>query len=172
MRDRGPQLVKNFFDQFEKKSILQYIQQRALEINKLTTSVQEVLPEHLQSFCRVANLRNGVLVIEIANANALMSLRYEESNILFRLRKEVLPLLIAIQIRINPSIASESHEITIKYNSHCDLEKKKLKARHLSIESANILRSIAQQSPEKLKKTLERLASLSSEESMHLITSN
>ncbi|VFP78754.1 Dna[CI] antecedent, DciA family protein [Candidatus Erwinia haradaeae] len=168
MDKNGPKLIKSVLDQVKRKSVLLYIQQRVIEINKLTISLQAVLPEHLKPWCRVANFRNGILVIEIANANILMSLRYEESNIFLRLREEVLPLLSAIKIRINPSIVSSYHQRTMKHSSYCDLEKQKIKLRYLSKESANILRSVAQQSPDKLKKTLERLASLSREESTYL----
>jgi len=162
MRDSRPQSIESFFDHAQEKSALQNVQQRAIALNKLNRAVQGILPAQLHPWCRVANFRQGVLVIETANANWLMRLRYEQSSLLSALRAQILPSLTSIDIRINPSLAAKGQE-SVQENSTRAQDAEKPPLRQLSEHSAEILRSVASQSPEKLKKILERLASLAGE---------
>ncbi|MEJ4046372.1 DUF721 domain-containing protein [Erwinia sp. SLM-02] len=162
MRDSRPQSIESYFDQAQDKSMLQNIQQRAIALNKLNRAVQGVIPAQLHPWCRVANFRQGVLVIETANASWLMRLRYEQSSLLSALRAQILPSLTSIDIRINPSLAAKGHE-SVQESSNQVQKAEKPPVRQLSEHSAEILRSVASQSPEKLKKILERLASLAGE---------
>ncbi|MCX8957568.1 DUF721 domain-containing protein [Erwinia psidii] len=160
MRDNRPQSIENLFEATEGKGTLQSLQQRAIMLNKLNRAVQGVLPAPLHPWCRVANFRQGILVLETANASWMMRLRYEQSSLLSALRAQILPSLTAIDIRINPSLAAKGQE-----NAH---ESSKQDAqpsagRQLSEQSAEMLRSIADRSPEKLKRVIERLASLAGE---------
>jgi len=162
MRDSRPQSIENFFDQAQEKSTLQHVQQRAIVLNKLNRAVQGILPAPLRPWCRVANFRQGILVIETANASWLMRLRYEQPAMLSALRAQILPSLTSIDIRINPSLAAKGQE-TVQESSVQAKEAEKAPLRQLSEQSAESLRSVASQSPEKLKKILERLASLAGE---------
>ncbi|CCG88285.1 DUF721 domain-containing protein [Erwinia piriflorinigrans] len=162
MRDSRPQSIESFFDQAQEQSVLQHVQQRAIALNKLNRAVQGVIPSQLHPWCRVANFRQGILVIETANASWLMRLRYEQSSLLSALRAQILPSLTSIDIRINPSLAAKGQE-TVQENSSRTSETEKAPLRQLSEESAEVLRGVASQSPEKLKKILERLASLAGE---------
>lgn len=162
MRDSRPQSIESYFDQAQDKSMLQNIQQRAIALNKLNRAVHGVIPAQLRPWCRVANFRQGILVIETANASWLMRLRYEQSSLLSALRAQILPSLTSIDIRINPSLAAKGHE-SVQESSIQAQKAEKPPIRQLSEQSAEILRSVASQSPEKLKKILERLASLAGE---------
>ncbi|KQN58113.1 DUF721 domain-containing protein [Erwinia sp. Leaf53] len=162
MRDSRPQSIENFFDQASERSTLQQVQQRAIVLNKLNRAVQGVLPAQLHPWCRVANFRQGILVIETANASWLMRLRYEQSSLLSALRAQILPSLTAIDIRINPSLASKGLK-TVQENSAQAATEEKPVLRKMTEQSAESLRAVASNSPEKLKKILERLASLAGE---------
>lgn len=162
MRDSRPKSIESFFDMAQDKSMLQNVQQRAIVLNKLNRAVQGIIPAQLHPWCRVANFRQGILVIEAANASWMMRLRYEQSSLLSALRAQILPSLTSIDIRINPSLAAKGQESVQKRSNQVkDAEKPPL--RQMSEHSAEILRSVASQSPEKLKKILERLASLAGE---------
>jgi len=158
MRDSRPQSIENLFEATEGQGMLQSIQQRAIALNKLNRAVQGILPAQLHPWCRVANFRQGILVLETANASWMMRLRYEQSNLLSALRAQILPSLTAIDIRINPSLAAKGQE-----NSKPSAPESQSAGRQLSEHSAEILRSVASRSPEKLKRTIERLASLAGE---------
>jgi hypothetical protein len=141
--------------------MLQSIQQRAIALNKLNRALQGIIPAQLHPWCRVANFRQGVLVLETANASWMMRLRYEQSSLLSALRAQILPSLTSIDIRINPTMAAKAQE-NAQENSVRPAKENNL-GRQLSEESAEILRGVASRSPEKLKKTLERLALLAGE---------
>lgn len=161
MRDSRPQSIESFFEAAEGQSMLQSIQQRAIALNKLNRALQGIIPAQLHPWCRVANFRQGVLVLETANASWMMRLRYEQSSLLSALRAQILPSLTSIDIRINPTMAAKAQE-NAQENSVRPVKENNL-GRQLSEESAEILRGVASRSPEKLKKTLERLALLAGE---------
>ncbi|WP_158781831.1 DUF721 domain-containing protein [Pantoea sp. BAV 3049] len=160
MRDSRPQSIENLFEATEGQGMLQSIQHRAIALNKLNRAVQGVLPAQLHPWCRVANFRQGILVLETANASWMMRLRYEQSSLLSALRAQILPSLTAIDIRINPSLAVKGQESAQESSKQSE---EKSAGRQLSEHSAEILRSVASRSPEKLKKIIERLASLAGE---------
>lgn len=162
MRDSRPQSIESFFDAAEGQSMLQSIQQRAIALNKLNRAVQGVLPAQMHPWCRVANFRQGVMVIETANASWMMRLRYEQSSLLSALRAQILPSLTSIDIRINPTLAAKGKNSAQESSSRTESEEKS-GGRQLSAESAENLRAVASRSPEKLKAIIERLASLAGE---------
>lgn len=161
MRDSRPQLLDVLFDDASagEKSPLKSVQQRATALLKLNHAVKGLLPAQLHPWCRVANYRQGILVLETANASWLMRLRYEQSTLLSALRAQILPSLSAIDIRINPSLMAKAEAAAQKPQT----EEKREVYRQLSPQSADVLRGVADRSPEKLKKALERLAALAGE---------
>ena len=161
MPDRRPQLLDVLFDDASAggKSPLQSVQQRATALLKLNRAVKGLLPVQLHPWCRVANYRQGILVLETANASWMMRLRYEQSNLLSALRAQILPSLSAIDIRINPSLMAKAEAAAQKPQNAETSEV----YRQLSPQSADALRGVADRSPEKLKKALERLAALAGE---------
>lgn len=162
MRDSRPHSIENLFEVTDAKSMLQSIQQRAIALNKLNRAVQGILPAQMHPWCRVANFRQGILVLETANASWMMRLRYEQSSLLSALRAQILPSLTAIDITINPSLAAKGQESVQKSGGRPEAEENS-PGRQLSEQSAEILRSVASRGSEKLKKTIERLASLAGE---------
>lgn len=162
MRDSRPQALDNFFDESDKDSMLQTIQQRAVALLRLNRAVRGILPAPMHPWCRVANFRQGILIIETANASWLMRLRYEQSALLSALRAQILPSLTSIDIRINPSLAGKKAEIVQENNTQAS-SGQYIVDRRLSEQSAETLREVANRSPEKLRKAIERLASLAGE---------
>ena len=162
MRDSRPQSLEILFDEAGAKSVLQNVQQRATALLRLNHAVRGILPAQLHPWCRVANFRQGVLVIETANASWLMRLRYEQSTLLSALRAQILPSLTSIDIRINPSLAAIGND-SVQENSIQTPNGQFEVNRELSEQSAEALREVAKRSPEKLRAAIERLASLAGE---------
>nr|WP_113864969.1 DUF721 domain-containing protein [Brenneria salicis]NMN90603.1 hypothetical protein [Brenneria salicis ATCC 15712 = DSM 30166]RBP66903.1 hypothetical protein DES54_102113 [Brenneria salicis ATCC 15712 = DSM 30166]RLM32121.1 hypothetical protein BHG07_01720 [Brenneria salicis ATCC 15712 = DSM 30166] len=165
MRDSRPQSLESLFDNASTSGAgpLRDVQQRAIALLKLNRAVRGLLPAQLHPWCRVANYRQGLLVLETANANWLMRLRYEQPALISALRAQILPSLASIDIRINPSLAAKGHEILKIPPALSGNETQSKPLRQLSEQSAETLRSLAGHSPEKLRKILERLASLAGE---------
>ncbi|EPF20821.1 MULTISPECIES: DUF721 domain-containing protein [Cedecea] len=162
MRDSRPQSLENLFDDAGQESMLQNVQQRAVALLRLNRAVKGILPAPLHPWCRVANFRQGILVLETANASWLMRLRYEQATLLSALRAQILPSLTSIDIRINPLLAVKGQEIVQQNTTQTGAEKYEVN-RQLSEQSAEALREVAKRSPEKLRATIERLASLAGE---------
>ncbi|QWA10121.1 DUF721 domain-containing protein [Sodalis ligni] len=166
MRDSRPQSIDILLGSLttpERDSLL-HIQQRAVALLKLNRAVAGILPAPLQPWCRVANFRQGVLIIETANASWMMRLRYEQSTLLSALRAQILPSLSSIDIRINPTLATKGHQIMQNRGEPLPGEgNSEGQKRKLSRQSGEAIRHLAARSPEKLKKMLERLARLAGE---------
>lgn len=162
MRDSYPQSLENILKELEgsNKSTLQLIQQRATILLKLNRTVMALLPAPLQGKCRVANYRNAILIIEVTNASWMTRLRYEIPSLLSALRKEILPSLSSIDIKINPSLSIKAGKKSVTSSLK---DPTPVKKRHLSVESAQSLKYLAEKSPKKLRERLERLAALAGE---------
>ncbi|MEH2921687.1 DUF721 domain-containing protein [Samsonia erythrinae] len=165
MRDSRPQSLEFLFDSasLSGKGPLRDVQQRAIALLKLNRAVRGLLPAPLHPWCRVANYRQGLLILETANASWLMRLRYEQPALLSALRAQILPSLASIDIRINPTLAAKGHEIVKTHDRLQEENSNDNPVRQLSEQSAKTLRILAGNSPEKLGKILERLASLAGE---------
>ncbi|WP_315709325.1 DUF721 domain-containing protein [Brenneria uluponensis] len=165
MRDSRPHSLEYLFDSASdaKNSPLRDIQQRAIALLKLNRAVSALLPTQLHPWCRVANYRHNLLVLETANASWMMRLRYEQPTLLSALRAQILPSLAAIDIRINPEMAAKAYENERKEASPHTEGSSTTALRKLSPQSADMLKGLANQSPEGLKRVLERLASLAGE---------
>ncbi|NMP27760.1 DUF721 domain-containing protein [Rahnella sp. SAP-1] len=165
MRNSRPQLLDILFDDATAagQSPLRVVQQRAAALLKLNRAVKGLLPPPMQPWCRVGNYRQGVLVLEIANASWMMRLRYEQPALLSALRAQILPSLSSIDIRINPSLMVKTENLS-QDNEKTGGSKGPLPpVRQISKQSADELRLLASRSPEKLRKALERLAEMAGE---------
>lgn len=177
MRRSNPQLLNNLFNDamtsrkelpyhFQNENAVSYffqkdnVQEHAIELLKLNQKVKELLPSQLKPWCRIANYRRNILVIEIANANWMMELRYEKSNLLSSIRKKILPSLSSIDIRINPGLMVLGDEIMEKSEKFEKNIKKSIECNRLSIKSAEELKRLSKCCPKKLRAALERLAAL------------
>ncbi|MDC9588101.1 DciA family protein [Xenorhabdus sp. XENO-10] len=169
MRDSRPQSLDTLFEDAATvgKSPLQVIQQHAIALLKLNRTVLSLLPAQLHPWCRVANYRKQILVLEAGNASWMTRLRYEIPCLLSTLRSEILPSLSSIDIRINPSlmVKCDNNEQGFSKSSTKAFsnDNQELPKRQLTHESAKTLMMLAENSPEKLKRKLERLAALAGE---------
>ncbi|MBS0032553.1 MAG: DUF721 domain-containing protein, partial [Candidatus Baumannia cicadellinicola] len=87
------------------QSNLSKLQQHAVYLLNINNIVIGLLPIILRPWCRVANIRKSIMVLETANASWLMRLRHEKTQLLYNLRSKILPSLSYIDIRIQPSLA-------------------------------------------------------------------
>lgn len=166
MRDSRPQAIDTLFsDPAEPgRASLSQIQQRAVALLKLNRTVSALLPAPLRPWCRVGNFRQGVMVLECANASWMMRLRYEQTQLLSALRAQILPSLSSIDIRINPTLAIKGEPNAQNSGIGTRVSRPVAeKPRILSAQSAESIRHVAARSEGKLQKLLERLAGLAGE---------
>ncbi|OCG74008.1 hypothetical protein A9G42_10010 [Gilliamella sp. Nev6-6] len=135
-----------------KTSCLSKIQDRTNALRTLDKAINDLLPSPLNQQCKVANYRNGVLILEVSSASWLTRLKYEQSNLISSIRTSILPSLSSIQYQINPNISVKLAE--------CNFQKSKssLTSSVITPASAKLLYALAENAPEKLKKQLIKLA--------------
>ncbi|CAL1329214.1 DUF721 domain-containing protein [Candidatus Providencia siddallii] len=161
MKNNHPYVFLDFFKKHVKDSnILQYIQRNVKIIIKLNNILNEFFPTEMKSFYRVANYRNNTIFIEVSNANLLTRFNYEKRKIFFKLKKNILPTLSLIIIKINPNLVQKNKQNYLNNNQNIFFNRKIEKyRRQISKKTANELLILSQKSSEKLKKSLEKLAS-------------
>ncbi len=87
MRDHRPTLTSDLVG----KSRLGNIQQHAESILAIQKALAPMLPRGTEKHCRVANIRGGFLIIEVASAAIRHKLNFERLNILNQLRSQASP---------------------------------------------------------------------------------
>lgn len=164
MRDSHPQALFDVLEESLAKTsnTLQTIQRNAKAILKLNRVVKSLLPAEIKPMCRVANYRNNIMVIEVANASWMTRLNYERTNLLSALRSSILPSLSSIDIRINPDLIRKSKQNS-SLNKQSVNQKENRNQRQISTQTAEQLLRLAEKSPKGLKERLERLAALAGE---------
>ncbi|NUF50050.1 DUF721 domain-containing protein [Gilliamella sp. ESL0250] len=149
MRFNEPQVLTSIITQ---ASCFSKIQERTNALKTLAKEVNDLLPSPLNQQCRVANYREGVLILEVSTAGWLTRLKYEQSNLISEIRKNILPSLSSIQYQINPDISVKlSHR-------HSQTVKSSLVSSVMTAKSAMFLYALAENAPDKLKKQLIKLA--------------
>ncbi|CAG9426486.1 hypothetical protein NVI2019_PEGOAJLN_02633 [Providencia alcalifaciens] len=164
MRDSHPQALFDVIEESLAKTsnTLQTIQRNAKAILKLNRVVKSLLPAEIKPMCRVANYRNNIMVIEVANASWMTRLNYERTNLLSALRSSILPSLSSIDIRINPDLIRKSKQNS-SLNKQSVNQKENRNQRQISTQTAEQLLRLAEKSPKGLKERFERLAALAGE---------
>ena len=164
MRDSHPQALFDVLEESLAKTsnTLQTIQRNAKAILKLNRVVKSLLPAEIKPMCRVANYRNNIMVIEVANASWMTRLNYEKINLLSALRSSILPSLSSIDIRINPDLIRKSKQNS-SLNKQSVNQKENRNQRQISTQTAEQLLRLAKKSPKGLKEKFERLAALAGE---------
>ena len=93
----------------QKSEVLSPILDRIDHLTKLNAFIKDYLEEPLVNYCRVANFRDGCLVIETDSAVWATQLRYLTPDLLNALRsKGNMPQLRSIKTHIQPSEVSEA----------------------------------------------------------------
>ncbi|ROV61487.1 DUF721 domain-containing protein [Vibrio ponticus] len=147
MRDHRPTLGNEIISD----SRFANLQKHAEEIMKINQLLKTILPKNTVDHCRVANLRDNHLVIEVASAAIMMKINYDRLNILNQLRSQGFARLIAVEVQINPDL----------YRVKTSAQPKQTKSRDpISDTAAEYLKTVAQNAPPKIKARLESLAQL------------
>ncbi|WP_394130648.1 DUF721 domain-containing protein [Shewanella maritima] len=123
--------------------------EKAELLNHLNQHVKQALAGPVAEQLHVANLRQGVLVIETTSAAWAARVNFQKPKLLRQLQAETLPMLTAIEVKINPRLA------IVESNKPINQSK-------LSLESAKHIEALAEHVEGSLGEKLKRLAALAS----------
>lgn len=111
--------------------------------------VKKVLTGPVSEQLKVANFRQGVLVIETTTAAWAARINFQKAKILQQLQAETLPMLSAIEVKVNPSLLMYAAKAKINNNQIT-----KIAATHIE--------ALAEHAGGSLAIKLKRLAALAS----------
>ncbi len=146
MRDHRPTNTQDLIQQ-SRFSQLQQHSQQILQINQMLSAL---LPRGTETHCRVANIRNGQLILDVASGAIKIKLEYDRLSILNKLRCSGFANLTSIEIRINPAL----------YHASPEQADTKANQARISQAASESLLTIAQTAPPKIKQRLQKIAAL------------
>ncbi|WKE66092.1 DciA family protein [Gallaecimonas kandeliae] len=126
------------------------LSRKAGKLNALQQHYQELVQGPLGQHSRVANLRGGVLVIEVSSGAWLSQLRLQRSLLLSQMR-QIVPSLTSLDVRINPGLVKSRQQVVNKPRNQ----------RRISANTAKELEALAERTGGKLSESLKKLAALS-----------
>ncbi|QJC38078.1 hypothetical protein GJU04_00725 [Enterobacteriaceae endosymbiont of Donacia marginata] len=153
MRNNKLLLINKIFQKKKYSSytnILYKIYIRTDILIKINNFIKKYLPIELHNLYNVKNFQNNILIIETYNASSMIRFLSEKSNISYFLKKNIIPSLKKIDIKINPLFFKKTF---VKDNIN---NKYILKKNILSKYSIKLLLNIAKKSSKNLKYTIKR----------------
>lgn len=148
MRDHRPTSTETILT----KSAMGELQAQVKEIQALNTTLHSLLSPNIVEHCRVANLKESVLVLEVASAAIKMKVDRDRLYLLNGLRQQGYPRLISMEVRINPDL--------YRAKKTSPKQSRPRSQPPISESTASYLRAIADRAPDKIKQRLENLAQL------------
>lgn len=115
----------------------------------LNTHLKKILNGPIVDHLQVANLRQDILVIETTTSAWAARINFQKTAILQHLQNEMLPMLSAIEVKVNPSLAL--YEQAPKLNTN-----------KITATAASHIEALAEHTEGSLAIKLKRLAALAS----------
>ncbi|MGX9461011.1 DUF721 domain-containing protein [Shewanella sp. A14] len=123
--------------------------EKAELLNNLNHYVKQMLNGPVAEQLKVANLRQGVLVIETTSAAWAARINFQKQKLLKQLQTETIPMLTAIEVKVNPGLALAKAQPQANQNV-------------LSTTAAQHIEALAEHVDGSLGEKLKRLAALAS----------
>lgn len=128
---------------------LAQIKTKTNSLSKIASIVQQICPDLPEDVWHVGNISNNTLIIEVLSSVWGQRFQFERNNITQALQSSTDGFINRIEIKVRPfqnrKIAEQPAPVKTQFISHDTAEK---------------LREVAENAPDSLKRTLERLASL------------
>ncbi|SHH98535.1 DUF721 domain-containing protein [Ferrimonas marina] len=121
------------------------LQRHSGHLGQLQAQLLPLLDPAIRDQIKVANLRGGTLVIELASAAWATRLQYQHLDLLSELRKKGFPMLTTIQFKVNPELSQLTRQ-------------KPQISKHLSKKAGNELETLANTLGGELGEKLKKLA--------------
>ena len=132
---------------------LAQIAKKTNSLSKLSTIVSQICPDLPQDVWWIANFKQNIVVIEVASSVWSQRLQFERNTIAQKLESVTNGEFRGIEIKISP------------YRSKREViqRKESPKTQFISEQTASSLNQVAEKAPEKLKKSIKRLAALANQ---------
>lgn len=86
----------------EPEGHLKSLLEKANRLKSVSESIGDYLPEDLRAHCKVGAIDNNVLTLYVDSAAWANRVRYQTSVLISKLRENLYPSLVSIEIKVNP----------------------------------------------------------------------
>ena len=134
---------------FNHSGRLPELKEKAELLLRLDQVVKQQLTGPVVEQIKVANFRQSTLIIEVSSSTWAARLNFQKSNLLLKLQSEALPMLTAIDVKVNPRMRSSAPKSEPSYAQ-------------LSVTAASHIEALAEHTEGSLGQKLKRLAARAS----------
>lgn len=149
---KAPKSLTSLFERQNVSSNLSAYQKKTAEFRKIHQLLTELLGDTIAQNLIVRNFNDCILTLETNSAAIATRFKMSHSQILSEIRKQINPATVTIDVKVSP----KSSLIT---NPESLLQPKVVTAKNIPDGFSDSLNSIAERCDDKLKQSLQRLAS-------------
>ncbi|QJC32418.1 hypothetical protein [Enterobacteriaceae endosymbiont of Donacia dentata] len=156
MRNNKLLLINKIFQQKYSSphtKILYKIYIHTIILIKINKFIKKYLPVELHNCYNIKNIKNNILILELYNSNYIIKFLSERDNLIFFLKKNIIPSLKKIDFKINPVFFKTT--LINNYNHKFNFKKK-----ILSKYSAKLLLNLSKKSSIKLRIIIKKFIQL------------
>ena len=145
------------------QSTLTNYQQKTGEFREIQKLLYQILDDNIAQKIIVSNFKNSILYLETTNAGIATAFKMVQSQMLSLMRQQVSAATVSVQIKVSPKstlVYSDSSTAVSTNNSQSDSTVSTApNTSNLPADVATSIEAIAENSDEKLKAALLKLAS-------------
>ncbi|QJC32824.1 hypothetical protein [Enterobacteriaceae endosymbiont of Donacia semicuprea] len=156
MRNNKLLLINKIFQKKHYSSHAQILYKIYIHTNiliKINKFIKKYLPIELYNYYNIKNFQNNILILELYNSNYIIKFLSERDNLIFFLKKNIIPSLKKIDFKINPVFFKTTLVNNYNYKYH-------LKKNILSKYSAKLLTDLSKKSSIKLRFIIQKFIKL------------
>lgn len=158
---KSPKSLTDLFEKNRHQSHLVQYQQKTKDFRAIKSLLSEHLDDNIAQNIIVCNFKNSILYLETTSAAIATAFKMYQSRILSQVRREINPATVTIEMKVSPK---STLVVAPKSNNKKDLfpnethEYSSRSSKSIPTDVADSITSIAENSDDKLKQALLRLA--------------
>lgn len=158
---KSPKSLTDLFEKNRHQSHLVQYQQKTKDFRAIKSLLSEHLDDNIAQNIIVCNFKNSILYLETTSAAIATAFKMYQSRILSQVRREINPATVTIEMKVSPKstlvVAPKSNNKKEFFPNETH-EHSSRSSKSIPTDVADSITSIAENSDDKLKQALLRLA--------------
>jgi len=151
---KSPKSLNDLISQGKVADNLSVYQQKTSKFRQVHQLLSNLLGDNIAQNILVSNFKNSILYLETTSGAIATGFKMHQSRVLSEVRKEINPATVTIEMKVSPRSTQGQQRLAPEPQPKPQQEAQ----RHLPKDVADMLTNIAENSDDKLKETLLKLA--------------
>lgn len=159
---KSPKSLTDLFEKNRHQSHLVQYQQKTKDFRAIKSLLSEHLDDNIAQNIIVCNFKNSILYLETTSAAIATAFKMYQSRILSQVRREINPATVTIEMKVSPKstlvVTPKANDNKTNTTDNEGLNQPLRSSKSIPSDVADSITSIAENSDDKLKQALLRLA--------------